>query len=293
MKATHILLALLVVVIWGINPAISKLGMLEIPPFVFLTVRYLLTGLLFLPFAKFKRQDLKIILYFGIFFNVVNNGLSYVAYQYLDPAAAILLSQTDTPITVLMACLFARESASWRQVAGIVSAFVGVVFVLGIPEISLYGTVLILLSRIFWSICQLMFKDTRNLEPFSFLAYSSLLAAPLTFLCSRYAENYDWQMLPVHSLAFILIMVFQILGLSFANVMWQKLISWNGVVKISPFSMLQIVFALISGMFLFNERITWQMSVGILLILGGVAATSYHKRDKKTEPKLNKPKNAL
>ena len=52
MKISAIFLALLVVIIWGINPAISKLGLVEIPPFTFLTIRYTIIALMFLPFAK-------------------------------------------------------------------------------------------------------------------------------------------------------------------------------------------------------------------------------------------------
>ena len=52
MKISTILTALLVVMLWGINPAISKLGMLNIPTFALLSVRYIFTVLIFLPFAK-------------------------------------------------------------------------------------------------------------------------------------------------------------------------------------------------------------------------------------------------
>ena len=58
MKVSAILLSLLVVAIWGINPAISKLGMEEIPTFTFLTIRYAVIALAFLPFARPTKKEL-------------------------------------------------------------------------------------------------------------------------------------------------------------------------------------------------------------------------------------------
>ena len=58
MKLSAIFLSLLVVFIWGVNPAISKLGLQELPPFTFLTIRYAIVALIFLPFAKPTKKEL-------------------------------------------------------------------------------------------------------------------------------------------------------------------------------------------------------------------------------------------
>lgn len=112
MKLSAVLWAILVVAIWGINPAISKLAMIEMPTFAFLSLRYFLTALIFLPFVRIKTKDLKMLFVFALLINVVMNGLCYIAFQFLQPAAATLLLQTGAPISMLMACIFAKEKIS-------------------------------------------------------------------------------------------------------------------------------------------------------------------------------------
>ena len=271
MKISTILCALLVVAIWGFNPSVSKLGMLEVPAFAFLSIRYLLTALIFLPFAKVRRNELKMLFLVAFLANVFSNGLLYIAYQYLQPAAATLLSQTETPITILMACLFAKEKIGPMQVLSVAMAFCGIVVILGIPEISLFGAALILLTRISWGACQLMFKNTQTLQPAAFIAYTSLFALPFVGVISLIIEPNAGTMLKQSlGLGFVLVMAFQIFPLSLANVLWQKLIALNGVNKISPFVLLEIVFSVIAGFLLFGDGISLRIMLGIVLITSGV-----------------------
>ncbi len=275
MKTSAVFLSLLTVAIWGFNPAVAKLGMTELPPFAILSLRYLLTALFFLPFAKVCRSELKLLFLIAFFANVVNNGLCYIAFQYLQPAAATLLTQTEAPITVLMACLWGGEKITRFQFVGICIAFGGIVVVLGLPEISIFGAFLILLSRVFWGVCQLMFKNTRELKASAFIAYTALFALPFTALISLFCEpgallqiGQSW------GSGFVAVTAFQVFALSFANVLWQKLIAANGVNRISPFVMTEIFFSALAGYLLFGNVITLRMGIGMLLILTGISLAS-------------------
>jgi len=275
MKVSVVLLSLLTVLIWGFNPAVSKLGMLEIPPFAFLSLRYLLTGLVFLPFAKVARSEWKALFLVAVFANVVNNGLCYVAYQYLQPAAATLLSQTEAPVSIFMAYLFAGEKITRPQLAGIGLALFGVIVILGVPQISLYGAALILLSRVFWGGCQLIFKSSKNMQAAAFICYTSLFAFPFTAVISYVFEpsaaadieaSFNWRLAGV--------LIFQVFILSSGNVLWQKLIAANGINRISPFVLTEIVFSGIAGFLLFGDTISLKMGAGMLITLCGVALAS-------------------
>jgi drug/metabolite transporter (DMT)-like permease len=98
MKLSAIFLSLLVVFIWGVNPAISKLGLQELPPFTFLTIRYAIIALLFLPFAKPTKKELGQLFFVAITSNVITNMLGYIAYKELSPSARQWGSlQKDSP----------------------------------------------------------------------------------------------------------------------------------------------------------------------------------------------------
>ncbi|MCQ2740799.1 MAG: DMT family transporter [Alphaproteobacteria bacterium] len=274
MKLSAIFLALLVVIIWGINPAISKLGLLEIPTFTFLTIRYTIIALIFLPFARPSKIELKQMFVVALTSNVITNILCYAAYAELSPSAASLLLQTEGPISVLMACLWAKEQINFRQVWAILLSFVGVVVILGVPNMSLYGVVAILLSRFFWGGCQIVFKGTKTISISTFLTYSYLFAIPFTAIGSIWWEHYDYSKLATVNWSIAgWVMAFEVIMLSVAIVLWQKLIATNGVNKIAPFSTLRIVFGLLAGVIIFNDDISWQIIVGSILVTWGVVLT--------------------
>lgn len=274
MKLSAILLSLLVVFIWGVNPAVSKLGLQELPPFTFLTIRYAIVALIFLPFAKPSKKELGQLLFVAITSNVITNMLGYIAYKELSPSASSLLMQTEGPISVLMACLWAKERINLKQVLAILLSFVGVAVIMDMPEMSFYGVALILLSRFFWGACQIMFKNTKHMPIPTFLAYSYLFAVPFTAMGSVWIEDFDYSALDkVNWVIAGWVMAFEVILLSVAMVLWQKLIAVNGVSKIAPFSTLRIVFGIIAGILMFNDPLTWQILLGSALVTLGVVLT--------------------
>ena len=274
MKISAIFWSLFVVIMWGINPAISKLGLEQIPPFAFLTIRYTIIALIFLPFARPSKQELKQLFIVALTSNVINNILCYIAYAELSPSASSLLLQTEGPISVLMACLWAKERINFRQVLAILLSFVGVIIILGIPQMSISGVVLILLSRFFWGACQIIFKGTKHMSTPVFLAYSYLFAIPFTAIGSVWFEGYDYSYLAhINWTIAGWTMAFEVIVLSIAMVLWQKLIAANGVNKIAPFSTLRIVFGIAAGILIFNDPLDWQIVMGSILVTIGVFLT--------------------
>jgi len=269
-----VFLSLFVVIIWGVNPAISKLGLEELPPYTFLTIRYFIVACLFLPFAKPTRHELWQLFIVAITANVIANVLCYAAYEKLSPTASTLLMQTEGPISVLMACLWAKEHINRKQVLSILLSFVGVVVILGIPDINLWGAGFILFSRFFWGACQIVFKDTKHLPFATFLAYSSLFSVPFTAAGAFLVEDFNMKQLAnVNWYVAGWVMTFEVVLLSIAMVVWQKLIAINGVNKIAPFSTLRIVFGIAAGVVIFGDRIDWQILLGAVLVTLGVILT--------------------
>ncbi len=274
MKLSTIFLSLLVVFIWGVNPAISKLGLQELPPFTFLTIRYAIVALIFLPFARPTKKELWQLLFIAISSNVITNMLGYIAYKELSPSASSLLIQTEGPISVLMACIWAKERINLKQVLAILLSFIGVIIIMDMPEMSFYGVALILLSRVFWGACQIVFKNTKHMDISSFLAYSYLFAVPFTAIGAVWIEDFDYASLgKVNWVVAGWVLAFEIVLLSIAMVLWQKLIAVNGVSKIAPFSTLRIVFGIASGVLIFNDPLNWQILLGSALVTLGVVLT--------------------
>jgi drug/metabolite transporter (DMT)-like permease len=139
---------------------------------------------------------------------------------------------------------------------------------------SLQGVILILLSRVFWGFCQIILKDTKHMSFPVFLAYSYLFAIPFTFIGSLWFEHYDYsELLSINWKVMGAVLGFQVVILSLAFVIWQKLIAVNGINKISPFITLRIVFGIAAGVVLFHDALTWQIIIGSILVTLGVFLT--------------------
>lgn len=283
-------LAVFVAASWGLNAAVSKYGALEIPPLTLLVFRYLLAGLIFLPFAKIKKSEIKTMFQIAFLESVLTNGAIYVGFKYLPPTASTLLLQTGAPIAILIACIFGKEHISRKEILGILFSLSGVVVIVGLPDISITGCVLILLSRLSWGSTQILYKKVPSITPPSFIAYLSLFALPFIIpmaLISDYAvyggiTKINWTSLGVN-------MIYQAGVLSLSMIIWQRLIARYGVNRVSPFSILQIVFGILGGIVLFGDVITPKTALGIFMVTTGVVITAYSRKSvierfkKKTE----------
>ena len=112
------------------------------------------------------------------------------------------------------------------------------------------------------------------MEPPTFLAYSYLFAVPFTAMGSIWIEDFDYTALnKINWFIAGWVMAFEVIVLSVAIVLWQKLIAINGVNKIAPFSTLRIVFGIAAGVLMFNDPLSWQILLGSSLVTIGVILT--------------------
>ena len=274
MKFSTVVLALLAVAIWGFHPAVGKLGLLESPPFAFLTIRYTLISLIFLPFARPTKKELVQLFFVAMTSNVIYNAFCYFAYTKLSPSAAILLLQTEAPIAILMACLLSGEKINWRQALAIFFAFCGVIIVLGVPKIHVWGALAILGCSVSWGICLLIFKETKGMQIKTFLAYSYFFALPFVAFGAFEIEHYNFKdILGVNWNIAGCFLFYEVVLLSVANVVWRLLVAENGINKIAPFGMLTLVFGIIGGVLIFDDKITWHIVIGGICVTLGVFFT--------------------
>lgn len=274
MDLASVITAICIVACWGFNAAIGKMGVLEVPPLAFLSIRFILSALIFLPFAKVNRSHLKTLLLISLLLNVGHMGCIFIALKYLPASSASVLQQSEVPMAIVLACLFGHEKINFRQVIGIIIAFAGILCIFGIPNINGIGLAAALFSGLFWAFAQLAFKKAPKLEPYAFLAYTSLFSVPFLGLASYIFEDINYaDALRAADYKFYLSMAYQVLVLGVAMMLWQRVVAKNGINKATPFTLLHIVFGIMGGMVLFGETLNMYIVGGALLIISGVALT--------------------
>ncbi|MDR2901895.1 MAG: DMT family transporter [Lactobacillales bacterium] len=283
MKPSDIFLTILVLAIWGLNNSMAKLGVSQVPPFLFVTIRFLLTGLLFLPFARIKRADIKPLLIAGFFLNVTYMGTLFVAIKLLPVSTMVVLEQLKVLVAFVMAWAFAGEKITKQNLLGIFIALMGFLYIFGMPQLNIYGLAAVALCWIFWGITQLVFKKMPSFKPMTFMSYTSLAAVPFLFVISFLFEFDDWGQIKSVDGKFYMSLAYAVLALGFAMMLWQRIIAQNGINKVSHYVLLQILFGILGGMVIFHERLNQYIVVGALLIIAGVALVNF-KLPKKKKP---------
>lgn len=274
MKLSSIIIAVLIVASWGFNSAIGKIGVMQVGPLAFLTVRFILAALIFLPFARVNKNQLRWLFIITLLLNVGHMGFIFVAIKLLPASSASVIQQCEVPLAFVVSYFLAGEKINFQQLVGILVAFAGIICIFGIPDINVWGLAAGLISGLFWAFAQLAFKKSPKFSPSSFLAYTSLFSVPFLGAASYLFEQTDYvQAFSSADYRFWLSLSYQVLILGVAMMMWQRVVAENGINKVTPITLLHIVFGIMGGMIFFDETLNLPMISGALLIMTGVGLT--------------------
>lgn len=113
------LLAVLVAVLWGCNFVAIHVGLRDVPPFLFLAVRFVLVAFPLVLLVPRPRASWRAVVAVGAFMSLGQFGLLYLAMSIGMPAGlASLVLQAQVVLTILIAALALGERATRRQVVG-------------------------------------------------------------------------------------------------------------------------------------------------------------------------------
>ena len=130
MPRRHVALAVLVAVIWGANFVVIDLGLGDIPPTLFVAIRFvvvLVPAIFLVPRPNLPWRDVVTI---GAFMSLGQFGLLYSALAVGMPAGlASLVLQAQVVGTVVIAALVLHEHPNRTQVIGVLIGVVGLVIV--------------------------------------------------------------------------------------------------------------------------------------------------------------------
>lgn len=274
MSIRDICLAFLVVMIWGLNFSIIKIGLEELPPILFSALRFALVALPAVFFVPFPKTSIWNVVGVGVFLGVLKFGCLFVAMKS-DASAGLssLLLQAQVFFTIGFSVLFYKEHITKSQLLGVIIASLGfsLFFVNAGQSITYVGLILILLAAFFWSISNLIMKKIKDVNLLHFMVWVCLIPPlPLLFL-SYVTESSDpvsvilstsfntWSALIYVSLVSTLV----------AFAIWGKLLKSYSSIKVAPFALLIPVIGIIASNIILDERLSLiEYAGGILIMLG-------------------------
>lgn len=189
---------LIVTAIWGFAGPVIKYTLPDFPPFIFLTYRFLISIIFFIPFIFFKKtklskkpRDIIFLIIAALFGSSVNLGLLFYGYDLTSVLDATILSATAPLIVVSAGALFLKEKITNREKVGLIIAFLGSVAIVFEPIASgklfafenIYGNILIISANIAWTAYVVLSKYELNkkADPFT-ITFLMFLVGFLTLL---------------------------------------------------------------------------------------------------------------
>jgi len=271
----HVLLALVVVLIWGTNFVAIKVALRELPPLLLCAVRFVLVVLpavFFLPRPAVAWERLAV---YGLTMFAIHFGFLFLGLALgMSAGLTSLILQFQVFVTLTLAAVVLKERIAPVQIAGALTASVGFAIVaahIG-GEVTVAGFVCVLIGATSWGCANLVSKRLGPVNPLSLVVWGSLVVPVPMALASLVFEG---PALIAQSLTHIGGVTIASVGFIvyastlIAYSLWSWLLNRHPASSVAPFALLiPIVGMSSSALFLGESFPMWKRQAAALVIAG-------------------------
>ena len=276
LPASHLLLALAIVAVWGTNFVVIKLSLNSFPPFLFAALRYTFAFLplaLFFPMPKVSWINLCI---YGVAVGVGQFGILYFAIDgRISPGLASLVIQTQVFFTIGFAMFFAKERLRTYQAIAVSIAMIGLIIIALHTDASttFLGLALVVFSGFSWGVANTVSRRAGSINMLSYVVWASVFALPplyaMAFLFEGGWAHISSSLISAPTGAWV-----GVLWQSWANTLfgygaWAWLLSKHPAAVVAPAPLLVPIFGMGAAAYFLSEPLPpWKMEAAGLVITG-------------------------
>lgn len=290
------LLALLVVVVWGLNFVVIKVGLHNMPPLMLAGLRFLLVAFPAIFFVARPKVPLTLLLGYGLTISFGQFAFLFCAINFGMPAGlASLVLQAQAFFTIVLGAFAFGERLQGKQVAGIALAIFGVLVLieasLNGQHVPMTGFMLTLAAALSWACGNIFNKKimqhAQRPAVMSLVVWSALIPIIPFFLASLFLDGSDRMIQSLVSLD--ITTVLSLVYLAFVATIvgygiWGTLLGRYETWRVAPLSLLVPVVGLASAAVLLDETLTGLQLLGAVLIMAGLYINVFGFRLRKPAP---------
>ncbi len=261
---------LLAAVIWGSSGVFIKY--LDLHPFVLSFFRVVVPVILVGVFTRFKDlKTLKIasrVLIIASFLNVIRLVFYFIGFLNAPIGNAVIILYTWPLFAVLLSRVYLFEPLPLKNILLLVFAFAGIIFIHLDKEISFnnevfVGTMAMLLSSLIYAVTVVMFKrEAPRYSNWSIVFHQNFIGAVVfTIVFIVFPEK------PELDKSIIAVVYALLVGLVGYGLFFSALKNIKASTA-SFMAYIEVISAIIFGIYLFNETLTWNVLLGGLMIIG-------------------------
>lgn len=286
MRRQDLLIAVLVVTIWGANFTVIRLGLEGVPPMLLASLRYLLAAFPAVFFIRRPAVNLHYWLSYGLFVGVGQFGCLFYAMHIGMPAGiASVVLQAQAFFTLMFAAALLAERVSAKQLSGLGLAATGLFLVGGLSgAASLIKPIALLLTitaAAFWGLSNIVVRKANacavsrgeKLDILSLVVWSALVPPVPLFVLSLCIDSPKVVVAAIVNLSTVSLFSIAYLAIGatlFGYGAWSYLLSRYPANRVAPLSLLVPVAGLVTARLVLDERLTAVQWGGCLLVVAGL-----------------------
>lgn len=278
--------------IWGGTYVVSKVVLGIVPSLELVWLRYVVAlvalvgvGLVQGVRWQIRRKDVSLFVAISLIGYVISISAQFIGTKLSTAQLGAVITSSAPAFMVIFGFILLRERITWQKLVSVLLASVGVVFIVGIGDVSAsvrIGGVVLALAAVTWALMSVMVKKISSDIPALVFTTYVILVATVVMTPFAFIQNasMNWSKLaawPVWSG----ILYLGAVSTAIAFLFWNKGLQLTEVSKGSLFFFLQPVVGTVLGWLLLGEHVGegfWLgftcIAVGVLLVVAPKKAQS-------------------
>ena len=293
MKRRDLILALLVVIVWGANFTVIKLGLAGLPPMLLVALRYTFAAVPAIFFVKRPDIGWKYIIAYGMAVGVGQFSCLFYAMNIGMPAGtSSVILQSQVFFTLIFAAVLLKEHLRIFHALGVIISAIGLFFISGnigsgqMSSLPLGALFLTLLAAAFWGISNIIVRfaskqaasQGKTIDMFGLVVWSSLVPPLPLFIFALILDTPETLLnivLGLSGQSIFAILYLSFLATLFGFGLWSFLLSKYPAGKVAPLSLLVPITGLITARTVLGEQLMPIQWLGCGIIILGLIISNF------------------
>lgn len=287
MKTTDLLLALLIVCVWGANFTVIRIGLDDMPPLTLAALRYVLAAVPAILFIRRPRIPFSYLISYGLCVGFGQFGcLFYAMHLGLPAGISSVILQSQAFFTFFFGVALLKERITARQLSGLSLSMAGLYLVARSPGMSgqlpPLALILALAAAGCWGFSNIIVRKVNSycqskgeqLNILGLIVWSALVPPLPLFalgiaLTSTKEALFAMTQLDGHAFAAIAFLAYGATIFGYGG--WSRLLARYPANRVAPLSLLVPVAGIITARLVLAEQLALLQWCGCALVLGGLA----------------------
>ena len=275
-----LLLALLVILVWGVNFAVIRIGLNSLPPLLFASLRFTFVLLPMVFFLKKPNVPWSNLAFYGLAIGLGQFGLLFIAMDgMISPGLASLVIQMQAFFTIALSMIRSHERLKPYQLMAFALALVGIGVIMAHNGQSangkgatIAGLALTLGAAASWALANQASKEAGKVNALAYVVWASMFSLPPLYLLSFWREGWPAMAagLSHATLATWAVILYQSAGNTmFGYGVWAWLHARYPAATVAPLSLLVPVVGFAASALILGEPLqAWKIGAGLLVLAG-------------------------